>query len=417
MSDASPFYGSSSGVTEPIIQPQHTDLDGNQFPSDMQGGVASPQILTHPVPGQSWMTFTGWTDKSSRHLWVAEYDAVENGIRNPTKVIDASQYGSVEGAHGFYDKTNDEWLLGMTTPTTDNLKLVAFSSDWSTVTNQVQYSIGTKDSGATAFAGWGGTLYLTYSEAGGGIRLAKIQNNYSTRPLSTSITASPYLIREGSWGPPNVHHVQWTSNGLQILYETNQSNASQWALHSAWTGPISAGLFADSGIGHQAMESLSPIASFGFSGGHSEIGQPFYSTEVGRPTLFFNWFRNLNNAAGSNTFRHEIWSTEVSHDIQDPTTSFPFRAHVSMGGGTGPSPYLNTFGASSLIVHAESSGSGTLTMRESASAKEQEANGDYTTRTRSLSTGGNRLVFDDPAHTIRFTSNVSLNSLNIELRR
>jgi hypothetical protein len=419
MSDATPFYGSASGVVEPVIQPQGTDLDGNNYPTDMQGGVGSFQLLSDPeTPQEFKCIFTGWApdQNDNRHLFSADFDDVEMGIRNPTKILDAFTLGKVEGAYGFYDRANDEWVLGMTTTGNTGLYLLAVSGDLSSVNTYQGYSVATKDSGATALGVWqNGTLYIqSIADSDRHLNVWEVQSDYSTRPFSSSISNGQPLIKSPSWLVTDVFHSSWSNDGgVQIVFENRNSKSDQWTLHPAWTGPANAEI-TNTG----AWVSKRGLIPSGFSGGGGDFGHPFFDVMHGRPTVFFDWFRDLNTS-NLETFRHELWAVEVDADWLHPSGERWWPLHAQTHDGeSGGTEFYNTFGADSLTLYLDTNNTVTVTLREAGSG-DQINSGSFAERTvfSSVSSGQHVTTIDNPAPAIQLNCNASVSSLEATLTR
>jgi len=398
-----PFKGATAGSFHPIIQPQEDDYSGPA------GGAASPFIIEHPETLETKILYTGWEPgaRRDRNLYVADINDALN-VTNVTKVLDYSQFGSVEGAYGFYDKINSEWIIGMTTGGSTGLYVLAFSSDFSSLNSSKGYSLDTKDSGASAVPTYDGSLYLTaVPDSNRDITLFPIQSDFTTRPFE-SLGSGEAILPSDDALHVSVHHSQFSDSGLTTLMETRHTD-KHWTVNPMFVGPGDGGVTS-----HAGLYSEKPLFTAGVGGGGGQFGHPSFSSHLSRQMVLFSWFRNCIQSE-PDTYRHEIWCAEPNYDFDDPSNWLPLKGRLDLSQADN-TKYVNTFGADKMIVQVDTPNTPTVTLKEGMSGAHID-NGVNSSRTWDItSTGVSKQVFTDIAPTVQFDLSAGAYSLDVVLR-
>lgn len=394
------------GDSQPVILPQ-------KWPSeDFSNGVGSPCILYNADDDAHKLLFTGWSssDGSSRHLFVADIDGALN-VTNPSKIEDAATLptgSTVTGASGIYDPSNNEWIVAITTNVGNTFSLARYSADFS-IRNEWHDVSGTStiDSSAAVVRMSSGDLALTYVEnSNHDLMVKRFTTPFTSRPISAWSSVSPQNVYQTATSFPDVHHTRNSGWGWVTVAEFDQG--PHWNLRPMFQGkadsaPRNAGMWA----------SERPLIDAAPSDG-GDLGHPYYTTELGRPLMFFDVFRSLSQ--GTTNYRHELHAIKPEWDSLTPHEWLPMRARVLRSSGT--SKTHNTFQADKMILVANVSGACDVNVNEGSSWSEVSSNGnaESTTVGSPSSSGTFKFVHSDPAPAAEFEVTANCNYLDVFLR-
>jgi len=320
------------GWTRPILLPQdYPDLEFNN-------GVGSPFVVNHPEsPSKYTLLFTGWTtdDGDDRRVFAADIDPISlkiSNIRGPLATRDDFPTGTGDGIvalHLVWDSLHKNWIATCsvestaeigTPPNRCHLCAMRFDEGITRIIASAEYYIDIMDSGASIIIrrqeDYRASLIAADSQS-----LRRIEvDDYTKLPEGTATVTKKQFIVQGGPDPstPNVYdinHAFILNNTLVILAEVNQRSC--WMIQAGISPVLENGLLEDIRV----PMSSTPIFQQNLTAGHPHSGMPHYASLMGRPMLFFAWFRGLGG--GSISFRHEIWAQRLRGDEFRPEILAP----------------------------------------------------------------------------------------------
>lgn len=392
-----PLNGASTGSVTKVLGPTQG--------TDYAGGMASPQVVEGPEGTK--LLFTGWPtpNASDRSLFVSDFNNALQ-VSNVQKIVDATVLGSVEAAYGFYDPTSERWLIGAGVASGGrDVYLLEFDKDFSSY-NAYNFGQSPKDCGSNAIGTQNNNLFLTWVSSSNNINVGKVSSDFPTVSkggFSSSFNGKSILQNGTSYHRPDVHNAFYGVSGLTVLAEYFGSAKEQWTLHPSFVGWTDTS--ARSNI---ALTSTQPLIQMSLQGGGDNFGHPHFTTNLGRPLLFFAYFRAVT--AGQNT--HEIWAIEPEYNVLTAQDWFPLRGRITT---STPSDSFCTFGADSMTILVNTVNSGTLTVREGMS-QQRLNNSEFVETTYSYSAGRNKFELKDPMHACEFRTNSGIAYIDVDLR-
>ena len=397
-----PLNGASTGSVTKVLGP----TEG----TDYAGGVGSAQVL-YAEPYGTKLLFTGWPNPPAddRHLFIADINnALE--VSNVQKIVDATSFGRVDAAYGFYDADADRWLIGAgKSDGGRSIGLLEFAGDFSSY-NFYDFGKSPKDCGANAITNQTGNLWLSWvSSSSGDLSVGKVTADYTTESFGgfpSTFSGQKIVQASSEYHALDVNNILYGVSGLTILGEYFDANQEQWALRPSFIGSTDIGAF-----NNIALTSTKPLLQSSLQGGGDNYGHPHFTTQLGRPLLFFSWFRDVTS--GRNT--HEIWAMEPEYNVTNPQDWLPLRGRI-LKNGSGPSDIFHTHGAEKAVLWIDAgSNTGDVLVREAMSSAVVNS-GAHVETSYSASTGRNKIVIDDPMYAVELATDFNTNGVDVMLR-
>jgi len=410
-------------------------LSRNEMKSVMTNavGVGTPFIIRDLDTLQPYMLFTAWSDVdgTAREVWVAPInELLEVDLTKAKRIVTGADFG-VDGlptVHAFWDDYNEEWVLFSTTYPTGSDVAVTFCDKEFNVKDKQTLTIykadgstgeDLRDAGVSPIPLFNGKLLLTAGYRGN--RGLWLIYYFTKRPLSTPSKVNALDTTDVRMVPTYfamglcVHQTIACDSGL-VMFSALNDYRDLWYIQ-VYYGPEKDWDVAGNFSPFMWVTPVPPPFYVHFTDAIGNIGQPHYTTYLGKPLLFFmrapTW-----NVGGSRKYAHEIWATVV-----DPSELLNPKGKTLVTSGE-DEPYtigklpIPTFGADVAEIHLYNvSAAGTLTIIESNSPYHiwNETTSRITTD-ESISAGGNKIIWNKPAPYIALKTDVDMDAWMVVLR-
>jgi len=382
----------------PVIRPE---IVGREI-SELKVGVGTPFVIEDPDTLEKYLLFTGWSreDGKERSIWVAEITS-DFKVTNYKRILTSADFGveRLAAVHTFWDDYNEQWVI-TTSTVNPNKAVVAFlDKEFNLVSTQdLTLSRTPKDSGVSPVPLGNKKLLLAYASRDAGaldqVWLEKIED-LTTRPYPS--TTDLGMI---TWhGRPDVLQFM-ILNGIPMVFYEDNFRRDIWILRMGFGPEIETTYLDTTDLSGQffLLSSPRPIIPIDLSHQIPHFGHPHFTALLGRPILFFIWFKCWN-LGGTRAFRHGIFAYETPRDFLLPERWFPLTGCVLKSPGT--SKGVGTFGAKSAIIQVRATELGTLKIQE-AQHVGALVGGWYVETTKSIGAAGfYKFVIEDPLPCLR----------------